>query len=290
MGRELFRGDPHFASLLELASDLAGADLGRTCLRGPDRELLRASIVQPLMVAVCLGYLRHVRAAGVFPDRVLGHSLGEITALAASGVVDDHEAVRIAAERGRLMEERARETAGGMTAVLFVSPERVEEVLASPPHEVVVANVNSPDQVVISGSREGLDAAAESLGREPRARCRRLRVAGPWHSPLMEPARREFARWVAGRRFAPPTTPIIMNATGGAEQDPERIRELLIGQLTGPVFFDRCLRALAEAGIERIVEIGPGRVLAGLVRANGLTEGISVHNANNLRGLERLAG
>ena len=164
MGADLFKSDTAFRSLVGLASEWVGEDLESICLRGPEKKLVRSKFLQPLLVAVSLGYLRHLTERGVNPDVVLGHSLGEITALAAAGIVTPEEAVRIAARRGVLMEGAARKTAGAMLAVILEDRAKLLAWLASPAasHRVVLANDNAPNQVVLAGERSALTACASS--------------------------------------------------------------------------------------------------------------------------------
>ncbi len=287
MARDLFGDSVYFRSLIELGSDLTHEDLGTLCLRGPEKRLRQSFFLQPILVAVSLGYLKYLTEAGIAADVVLGHSLGEVTALAAAGIVSDREAVAMAAERGRLMDEAASQCNGGMMAVLSVPLEAVRSVLAEidEPGRLTVANENAPDQVVISGTVELLKTFGDLVAARRLGRCRMLAVAGPWHSPLMAPARLEFERWIAGTGFRPPRIPIVLNATGATESDPARIREMISGQLTSPVRWRDCLETLKRMNAVILMEVGPGRVLSGLARANGMGSETRIFNINNLQGL-----
>jgi [acyl-carrier-protein] S-malonyltransferase len=288
MAEELFQGDAAFCRLVQRASECAGADLRKLCLRGPERELVKTEFLQPLLVAVSLGYYRRLLGRDLEPDIVLGHSLGEITALAAAGVLTDDEAVQVAARRGQLMGAAAARSPGGMLAVL--SPQRTQ-VLARlsgllQAGQVSLANDNAPGQMVFSGASAGLAAAAETLRQAKLGPYKRLPVSGPWHSPLMAPASEQFALWLAGLAFKKPRIPVLMNTSATAEVEPETIRRLVVRNLTEPVQWRACMERLKELRIQELFEIGPGRVLSGLARANGLGDPIRVFNISNQRGLE----
>lgn len=286
MARDLFREDAYFRELIEYGSELTGADLARICGKGPEKVLMKAWYLQPILTAVSLGYCRHVRERGIEADYVLGHSLGEITALGAAGIVSDKEAVRIAARRGELMDEAAAACDGGMMAALFLPLERIEQLLAefNHPNRCVLANDNAPNQVVISGENRLLDEFAKLVSAEG-GKCRKLFVSGPWHSPFLHPARRAFEEWAEPIRFMGPRTPIVLNATAKPEEHTSTIKHLVTWQLTSPVFFRECLETLGRMGVTTMLEIGPGRVLSGLARVNGFKQA-AMYNVNNLRGVD----
>ncbi len=288
MAADLFKSDAHFSSLVTRASERTGADLGRVCLRGPDRELRHTRNLQPLLVCVSLGYLRHLTGAGVKPNLVLGHSLGEITALAAAGIVSFEGAVDIAAKRGELMATAAEQAPGAMTAVLSSEREAVLAMLARelPGAQLVLANDNAPNQFVLSGDSTALTRAAQLITAAKLGQCRPLAVAGPWHSPLMSAAAKTFGAWLDRVEFHPPQVPLWFNVTAAAESDPQTIRSLLVRNLVEAVRWRSALTALRQAAPQSLFEIGPGRVLSGLARANGLDDATRIFNINNLRGVE----
>jgi [acyl-carrier-protein] S-malonyltransferase len=291
MAADLFRSDAAFRELVSNASQWVGADLERICLRGPDRELVRTEYLQPLLVAVSLGYLGQLTTRGITPQVVLGHSLGEITALAAAGVLTPGAAVRVAAQRGRLMAAAAAGLDGGMLAVITPEPERVWQRLIEgrPGGGVFLANDNAPNQFVCSGSRVGLEEAARRISSEKLGTCRRLAVAGPWHSPLLSEAQQALAHWLPTVPWGAPRVPIIMGASGRRETDPEQIRQDFIRGLTEPVLWRSGLEQLKALQPQALYEVGPGRVLSGLARANGFDDLVRIYNVNDLRGVERAA-
>jgi [acyl-carrier-protein] S-malonyltransferase len=287
MGADLFRTEPAFAELVGQASDWTGADLQRIALRGPERELVKTEHLQPLLVAVSLGYLQKLRHCGLEPQLVLGHSLGELSALAAAGVLSLEDALRLAVQRGRLMATAAAKLKGGMLAVLSPHRDEVLDALSAlfQAGQVFLANDNAPDQLILSGPDSGLGAAAQVLAAGRLGPTRRLSVAGPWHCPLMRPAREELAVWLESIRFEPPRCRLLMNVSGEYETEPARIRQLVVQNLTSPVQWRLSLQRLAAVQPRACFEIGPGRVLSGLARANGLGDEVQILNVNNQRGL-----
>lgn len=287
MAQDLLDASPHFRSLIELGSELTQEDLAALCLRGPERKLRQATYLQPSLVSVSLGYARCLADRGIRAEVVAGHSLGEISALAAAGVVSDRDAVAIAAKRGQLMDEAAARCPGGMLAVLSASPETVRALLEEigEPERITIANENAPDQVVVSGDLELLQRLSEFVTTRRLGRAKALPVAGPWHSPFMSEARSQFEQWIAGIEFRAPVVPLVLNATGTAEADPLQIRSLITRQLTSPVYWGRCMETIKAMGVTVLLEVGPGRILSGLARINGFARETQIHNINNLRGL-----
>lgn len=287
MGHDLFRQDEYFQSLVAKASDSAGEDLKKICLKGPEKNLVKAAFVQPLLVAVSLGYLRHVHQKNIPSDYVLGHSLGEITALAASGVIDDMTAITVAAKRGRLMDEAALACNGAMMAVLSINAQEIQTLINKLGFQetIVIANFNAPAQTVISGSRCSFDDLSSEIFKAG-GTCRMLNVAGPWHSPYLKNAYHQFKTWAEDLEFEVPKIPMILNGTGQPESDPVKIKELISASLIQPVNFIKCMQYCKSQGVDTFIEIGPGRVLSGLVRANGFLETIRTFKCNDLKGVE----
>lgn len=289
MGRDLFKSDSYFHSLVEFASDYTKEDLKRLCLKGPEKKLIKSHILQPLLSAVSLGYLRYIRESGIKSDFVLGHSLGEITALGAAGVIDDKETVLIAAKRGQLMDAAAEKCNGTMMAVIFVPLEKVEQILfeMNEPHSIALANDNAPNQIVLTGSRDTLKRFAQLLkSKNIGGSCMDIIVSGPWHSHFLTSAREEFEVWAEPIYFKKPHTNLILNATAEVEAHPTTIKHLITWQLTSPVYWRECMESCKAKGVDTILEIGPGRVLSGLVRVNSFPKTTAVYSVNNLHGVE----
>jgi len=280
MATDLFQSDEWFRSLVAAASAEVGEDLKKICLRGPDKLLRRSRILQPLIVAISLGYHRHLNLRA---DVMLGHSLGEVSALGASGVVTPEEAVLMAAKRGALMDEAAQQVRGGMMAVTTTHREDALKLADRP--DAVLANDNAPHQFVLSGSLDALEDIGRRLTTARLGRAQMLPVDGPWHSPYLTGARDAFAAWATGIHFRPPTVPLIPNATGKPTMDPAQIKQCVTDILAGPVRWRSCMETLCAMRPRQLFEIGPGRILAGLARANGLGDDVRVFSVNNLRGV-----
>ena len=289
MASDLLAGDSFFLSLVETGSHCVGEDLKTLCLRGPEKRLRQSKFLQPLLVAVSLGYLRHLQDKGLIADLVLGHSLGEITALAAAGVVSPEQAVTMAAHRGRLMEEAAAAVAdGGMMAVMGTQREALKVLLEDGVSDepVTLANDNAPNQVVLSGTRTALEKMARLIAAGRIGSCRFLSVTGPWHSRHMEPARARFEKWSETLEFKKPRVPIVMNVSGQPEEDPVQIKRNIIRAIAEPVQWRSAMAHVKAKGGADLIEIGPGRVLAGLARANGFGNETRVLTVSSLRDVE----
>lgn len=289
MGADLLRSDEWVRAMVADASAKVGEDLERLCLRGPERILMRAAFVQPLLTTICLGYWRRLIAAGVRADIVAGHSLGEIAALAATGVLTDEQAVTVSLERGQLMDEAADRAPGGMAAV-FLPMGEVEAIIErmGMKDSVFVANDNAPHQVVVSARTEYLDAFVERMDAERPGACKRLRVSGPWHTPLMEDARRRFSDWLSEIPFGAPELVMISNVTASIECAPDECRTNAGRQLTHRVRWRETMNEFHSRETSVILEVGPLRVLAGLARLNGFGRTATVLGVDSLRAIERV--
>jgi [acyl-carrier-protein] S-malonyltransferase len=251
--------------VLERASAALGRDVVEGCR--DEEALARTDFVQPALLACGVAAFRALEAEGCTPLGAAGHSLGELTALVAAGALELEDALEVVIVRGRAMAEAGAARPGAMCALLGVGPEQAAELceLARGEDVLVVANENSPQQVVLSGS-VGAVERAEALAAERRIRAVRLKVAGAFHSPLMEPAVRPLAEALDRVTFRPPGFPIAENVTGELTTDPEELRELLKRQVVSPVRWSRCVEALAAAGADTFVEAGPGDVLTRLAK------------------------
>jgi [acyl-carrier-protein] S-malonyltransferase len=251
-------------AVFEEASEAVGFDVAKLCFEGPIEELTRTDKQQPALVATSIACLRAVDSLGVKPDFVIGHSVGEYSALAAAEALADRDALALVGERGRATAEAAKERPGAMAAVLGLEDSLVEELCAGIDH-VWPANYNCPGQVVVSGENAAVDAL---IGRATEAGARKtvkLRVSGAFHSPLVEAAAERLRPALESVSFNEPATPFMSTVTARVE-DAQRFVELLVQQLTGPVKFTQAVRGLVEQGVEMFVEIGPGQVLSGLLR------------------------
>ncbi len=273
MGRDLHQASSAARRLFERASTLLGFDLARLCFEGPEDTLHLTANLQPALLTVSVAaYTLLESGSGLRPDRVAGHSLGEWSALVAVGAIEFGDAVRLVRLRGAAMQEAVPAGRGAMGAVLGLDGDTVvkvcEEVTATYPADgiVVPANYNGAGQVVISGDKAAVDRAAAVLKARGAKRVMPLPVSAPFHSPLMESAARRLAEALESIVIRTPRVPLVRNVDARATDDPEEIREGLVSQVASPVRWEDSLLAMAEYGVRHFVEVGPGKVLAGIVK------------------------
>ena len=256
---------PAGKQVLAEASEILGYDVieaGRD-----ERRLAQTDVVQPLLFACDLAAFRVLEAEGLSFEMTAGHSLGEFAALTAAGALPMEQAIEAVIERGLAMQEASDVTPGGMTALVGLSPDEAAEVcaIAGRGDVLTVANENSPKQTVLSGSIPAVERA-EELARSRKVKAVRLKVAGAFHSKLMEPALPRVRTAIARLDFAEPRIAVVPNASGKPTTQPSALRDLLSRHLVSPVRWERSMRAMAEAGAELFVEAGPGDVLSKLVK------------------------
>jgi [acyl-carrier-protein] S-malonyltransferase len=285
MGQEIATLVPEAMEVFKRGSEAAGLDLMRLCFEAPEVELVETEVQQPALVATSLAVLAAIRARGIKPDYVVGHSVGEFAALAAAGALRVEEAIGLVRERGLAMAEAARANPGSMAAILGLDDEVVERICRRILN-VWPANYNCPGQVVISGEDPAVDEACQAAETEGARRAVKLRVSGAFHSPLVARAADRLRPALDRVKFAEPTAPFMSTVTARIE-DAKRMGPLLVEQLTAPVRFTQAAQALVREGVQTFVEVGPGNVLSGLVRRidrNAKT--ISVSSPESLSKLE----
>jgi [acyl-carrier-protein] S-malonyltransferase len=268
MGRDLHEAYPASRSVFERANEALGMDLSRLCFEGPETELTKTVHAQPAILTHSIAAWAVVDGDGLRPYRVAGHSVGEYAALVAAGVLAFEDAVRLVRRRGELMYRAGVDHPGTMSAVLGLDGDRVAEVCAraSAAGPVQVANLNSPDQTVVSGSVPGVEEA-ERLAREAGAKkVVRLEVSGAFHSVLMTDAQEGLRKALSEAPFSTPGVPVVVNVDARPVTDAGELRRSLDRQLTSPVRWVDSVRSLLGDGCDVFVEIGPGRVLSGLLR------------------------
>jgi [acyl-carrier-protein] S-malonyltransferase len=266
MGREFLEADPEAATLMTTAEEVSGFPLRQLCLEGPMAELTRTVHLQPALTMTNLICWRAVKKAGIRPDFLAGHSLGEYSALCAAEVLTPADTLRLVTERGRLMEREASRNPGTMRAVLGLTLEEVQLVLNSVNKGVVtVANHNSEKQVVISGEAPAVEAAAAEVGKRG-GKTVPLKVSGAWHSPLVQAAVPDFEKIMASIPFQPPRIPVLFNVTAREEQKPEVIRETMARQIASTVRWHEIVNELLSRGVQTFIEVGPKTVLTGLLK------------------------
>jgi [acyl-carrier-protein] S-malonyltransferase len=281
--------------VFDRANELLGFDLARLCFEGPSERIEQTDIQQPAIFVTSVAIWEAFVEAGGNRERFSwagGLSLGEYTALHVAGAVSFDEALRLVHRRGQLMQEASAAARGGMVSLIgtdeasaraLCDRARGDEVLAP-------ANLNCPGQVVVSGSR-GACRRAMDLASEFGCRAVALRVAGAFHSPLMESASKGLWPMLTETRFVQPTFPVIANVSAERHQGPDAMRDSLCRQITQPVLWQRCVERMIEEGVGRFVEIGPGRVLTGLVRKiNRQVKAINVSAADSIAEASATAG
>ena len=266
MGKDLYDNFPKAKELFDQANEILGFNITDIIFNGTDEDLKQTKVTQPAVFlhsvirAICLG-------DDFKPEMVAGHSLGEFSALVAAGVLSFEDGLRLVSKRALAMQAACELQPSTMAAVLGLEDEKVVEVLKSITNEVVVAaNFNCPGQLVISGSIAGVEQACEALKNAGAKRALPLKVGGAFHSPLMEPAREELAKAIEETNFSSPKCPIYQNVMAHAVTEPQEIKKNLIAQLTAPVRWTECVRAMISDGATLFTEVGPGTVLQGLVK------------------------
>ena len=264
MGKDLFEAYSFARELFSEADELLGFPLSETMFTGSEEELKQTKVTQP---AIYLHSILIAKLGTNFkPDMVAGHSLGEFSALVASGGLSWQDGLSLVSKRALAMQKACEIEHSTMAAVLGLSDEQIEKVCAEFNGEVVAANFNCPGQVVISGSIQGVELAGEKLKEAGAKRVLLLPVGGAFHSPFMEPARLELAAAIEAAKIDRPICPIFQNVNAKASQNEVEIKANLIAQLTGPVRWTQSIEAMVSAGATEFIECGPGKVLQGLVR------------------------
>jgi [acyl-carrier-protein] S-malonyltransferase len=280
MGRELYEASSAARETFDAADAVLGFGLSRICFEGPDEELLRTEIQQPAILTTGIALLRAFRERNsIDPSYVAGHSLGEYTALVASGALDFEEAVKLVHARGRFMQEAVAEGRGAMAAILGLAPGAVERVCdgvsATTDGVVAPANFNTPEQTVIAGDVAAVELASERARAEGAKRIVPLAVSAPFHCSLMAPAAEKLVTELGLIRFSKASPPVVTNVEAEPNDDPDRMAALLAAQVTAPVRFVEMIERLMALGVTHVFEVGTGRVLSGLVAriSRGLKRG-----------------
>ncbi len=287
MGRAFAEAFPEARAVYADASEAVGFDLARLCFEGPIEDLTRTELQQPALVATSLACLRAIETLGIRPDYVVGHSVGEYSALAAAGAMSDRDAVALVRERGQATAEAAAERPGAMAAVIGLE-DAVVEALCAEIEGVWPANYNCPGQLVVSGENAAVDRLLDQASKRGARRTVKLRVRGAFHSPLVARAADRLRPAVESVAWRDPSPPFMSTVTATVESA-GRIGAILLEQLTAPVRFTQAVRALVESGVGAFVEVGPGQVLSGLVRrCDRSLRTISVGDPDGLRKLEEL--
>jgi len=265
MGLDLYENSPLAQELFEKANDILGFHITDIMFEGSKEDLQETKVTQPAI------FLHSVILAKTLedsfkPDMVAGHSLGEFSALVAAGALTFEDGLKLVSQRAQAMQKACELQVGTMAAVIGLDDDIVEKLCATTEGNVVAANYNCPGQLVISGDVEAINKACEALKEEGARRALVLPVGGAFHSPLMEPAREELAAAIENTTFSTPNCPIYQNVTASAITDENEIKANLISQLTAPVRWTQSVQQMITDGASHFTEVGPGKVLQGLVR------------------------
>jgi [acyl-carrier-protein] S-malonyltransferase len=265
MGKDLYDNSELGKELFEKANEILGFRITDIMFEGTADELKQTKVTQPAIFLHSV-ILSKVIGDEFKPDMVAGHSLGEISALVANGTLNFEDGLKLVSKRALAMQAACEAEPSTMAAVLGLSDEDVEAVCNETKGIVVAANYNCPGQLVISGSIDAVNAACELAKEKGAKRALLLPVGGAFHSPLMEPAREELAKAIENTTFSKPNCPIYQNVTTTAITDSEEIKKNLIAQLTSPVKWTQSVVQMMEDGASEFIEVGPGKVLSGLVK------------------------
>lgn len=265
MGLSLYENFPEAQKMFEKANQVLGFNITDIMFEGTAEQLKQTNVTQPAVFLHSV-ILNHVLGEDAKPEMVAGHSLGEFSALVANKTLEFEDALRLVSKRAEAMQKACELQPSTMAAVLGLEDELVEAVCAEIDGVVVAANYNCPGQLVISGEVKAIEAACEALKEKGAKRAIVLPVGGAFHSPLMEPAREELAKAIEETKFNTPICPVYQNVSTFAVTNPEEIKENLIFQLTAPVKWTQSVQNMIKDGATSFTEIGPGKVLQGLVK------------------------
>ncbi|WP_163876956.1 ACP S-malonyltransferase [Paenibacillus favisporus] len=289
MGKDFYDAVPASRRIFESADEVLGFPMTNMIFEGPDSELKKTFNTQPALLTASVAAFEAVREQGITPDFVAGHSLGEYSALVASGVLSFEDAVGTVRARGEFMEQAVPGGQGAMAAVLGAEREALAELcrsITAEGHLVELANLNCPGQIVVSGSKEGVALVGERVKEAGGKRAIPLEVSGPFHSSLMKSAAEKLGGKLQPLSFNEPAIPVVANVTACPAASAEEIRGLLVEQVYSPVLWEDTVTYLISQGVDTFVEIGPGNVLTGLIKKTD--KSVKLINVSSLDSLETL--
>ena len=269
MGAEVREARPEVMDrYFELAEDASGLPIAKLCLEGPIEELTSTDAAQPALFAVSLAMLELAREAGLGPDFVAGHSLGEYTAAVASGAIPEDVGVKLVSTRGKLMAESRSERPGAMAAIIGLPSEQVGDLCerASEAGTVAPANLNTPTQIVCSGEEAAVERLLELAEAAGADKAIKLQVGAAFHSELMKPTQAEMAETMRTIEWSDPEVPLVSNASAEVVTTGDGVRDALVAQIASPVLWADCVHTLVDSGCDAFLELGAGRTLSGLIR------------------------
>ncbi len=264
MGKDFYDNYPEVKHLFEQASDILGFNVAKLCFEGPEDVLTLTSNVQSAITVVNIACLKVMEIHGVKPIAAAGHSLGEYSALYAAGVLKLEDVINLVRLRGQLMHEASKETPGGMLAVMNADENTIKKMCEITGLEI--ANINSPDQIILTGAENSIKVALEKYRELGVKRCVRLKVSGPWHSKWMKKAEAIFQETLVNVPFENPRIPVVSNVDALPIKSGEEARKKLSIQITNPVYWHRSMKWFIDNGYNNFVEVGPKQVLSGLMK------------------------
>jgi len=282
MGKAFYDEYQEVRDLFARANKILEMDMEQLCFEGPEDELVLTHNVQPAITLINMACSMVLRLQGVKAAAAAGHSLGEYSALHLAGVIDERAVLEMVRLRGQLMQEAADEQPGAMAAILNLPAEKIDEVCES--CDIEMANYNSPGQIIVSGVEESVLRAMEICSDAGAKRCVRLNVSGPWHSRCMVAAKEKFEPELAQYIFEDPKIPVVANVDGDYVRDGNGARENLVQQLCSSVRWQQSIERLISDGHQRFVEVGPKKVLRGLMRQ--IDRNVEVYNVEDPESLE----
>jgi [acyl-carrier-protein] S-malonyltransferase len=288
MGVQAYETYPVVYETFREASEVLGFDLAKLCFEGPQEKLTLTENAQPAILTLSVGLYRVLEEAGLKPDVVAGHSLGEYSALVAAGGIPFAEAVNVVRLRGRFMQEAVYPGKGAMAAIIGMPPQQVGELCEEFASDgvVEVANYNSPEQTVISGERRPVEMVAKEAENRGAKKAVMLDVSAPFHSSLMAPAQEKLRMVLQGANFSDLTVPLVCNVNAEVVVRGEDERRFLLEQVTLPVLWTQSVRFIVDLGVELFIEVGPGTVLSGLIRK--VERRVKTVSVDGPKGLDKL--
>ncbi|MFW5986387.1 MAG: ACP S-malonyltransferase [Halanaerobiales bacterium] len=286
MGQDIIEKYPSAAVMMENASNTLNIDLKKLCWQGPETQLNKTRNTQPAIFIISMIIDSLLKENEIKPDVVAGHSLGEYSAFTASGAFSFIDGLKAVRERGIIMDEISPENRGQMAAIIGMDIDKVKSLCGQSNGICELANDNCPGQAVISGESEAVEKITELAKSQGAKKVVKLNVSGPFHSSLMKPARQHLQEVLAGIDINRPRMPVVANVSADYVSEPEKIREMLLSQLTKTVRWTASMKLLIKQDITTFIEVGPGRVLKGLMRR--IDRSVKVYSTYNLKQLEKV--
>ena len=289
MGKEIYNERPSLQYIFQYADDICGKSITRLSFEGPMDELTLTENLQPAVTAVSLACFSLLKEAGIEAEIVAGHSVGEYAALFSAGVLAMEDALGLAMKRGKLMNREAVKNPGAMAALIGMNIQEVIDIVDKAKENGIlgIANHNTETQIVITGQKEAVTRAVE-LAEQRKAKAIPLNVSGAWHSALMVDAVDEFRRYMEAVSFRKPSCTMLFNATAETETDGENIKDIMARQLVNPVRWYDIMRSMLSQGVTAFVEVGPKKVLSGLIRKiASSSKDLTILNVQDIKSLEK---